>query len=301
MDAFLSHSSRNAAVATRVHGGLTGAGLTVWFDDHDIEVGALLRAGLQAAIEQARVLVLLWSRAAADSRWINSEWIMAVRLDRYVVPCTLDDTPLPQCLQPTVALPIGRLRPATVDTLVRAVRQAPRGRNRLGDVMRSESAALRDTIDTLARAQQAVTDQLGRRELARAAGIQQLLDVAMARATETYRFDPRIGSLHGYHLKNAYMVKHWDAIQAGRAPADPLLAQAERRFFETLWLDPTDPDALNGLGSILILERELDAAAFFVRAAIDAAKARGIDPYEAAESDLRLIEYYRSRSAAVRA
>jgi hypothetical protein len=36
-------------------------------------------------------------------------------------------------------------------------------------------------------------------------------------------------------------VRHWDAIQAGRAPTDPLLTQAEQRYFETLSIDPDDP------------------------------------------------------------
>ncbi len=45
----------------------------------------------------------------------------------------------------------------------------------------------------------------------------------------------------GYHQKNAYMLKHWDAIQAGRAPPDRLLQKAERYFFGALQADPTDP------------------------------------------------------------
>jgi hypothetical protein len=56
---------------------------------------------------------------------------------------------------------------------------------------------------------------------------------------------------------------------------------------------PTDPSALNGLGSILMV-RELDAAAFFVRAAIAAARKRGMAGYPAAEHDLALIERFRA-------
>jgi Flp pilus assembly protein TadD len=101
-----------------------------------------------------------------------------------------------------------------------------------------------------------------------------------------------IVNLAGYHLKNAYMLKHWDAIQAGRAPDDPLLAQAEQRFFETLAIDPTDPSALNGLGSILMYRRDLEAAEFFILAAIAQADRMRID-YPAAQHDLALVRRFK--------
>jgi hypothetical protein len=36
------------------------------------------------------------------------------------------------------------------------------------------------------------------------------------------------------------MIKHWDAIQVGRAPKDQLLDRAERYFFESLCVGPYD-------------------------------------------------------------
>ena len=47
------------------------------------------------------------------------------------------------------------------------------------------------------------------------------------------------------------MLKEWDEVQSGVAPKSALLDASERRFFETLAIDPTDPSALNGLGSVL--------------------------------------------------
>ena len=113
----------------------------------------------------------------------------------------------------------------------------------------------------------------------------------MNRALKVWPLDPMILNLAGYDLKNAYMVKHWDAIQAGRGPRDPLLDASEQRFFETLAIDPTDPSALNGLGSVLIFQRDLEAAEFFIRAALAKAKRKGI-PYPAAEQDLALVLRY---------
>lgn len=293
MDAFISHSSKNHALAAKVEAGLTSAGLEVWLDDSDIALGALLRAELQASIARCRVLVLLWSKAASASRWINAEWLTAYHLDTFIVPCTLDDTPLPQCLRANVALPIARFSKTVLGKLVRAVREAPASRNHLGRVMRSASLELKEAIAMLSQGQVLMTNQLSARTLAKAAEIQGLLDAAMANAVSLWPLDPVIVNLDGYHLKNAYMVKHWDAIQAGRAPADELLKRAERRFYEALSIDPTDPNALNGLGSVLILERELDAAEFFVTTAMAAAKARGMASYPAAEQDLKLIRYYK--------
>jgi hypothetical protein len=83
------------------------------------------------------------------------------------------------------------------------------------------------------------------------------------------------------------MIKHWEKIQVGRAPRDPLLLRGERYFFDALSVNPRDESAINGIGSILFYERELQAAAFFQRRAIELAKKSGGN-YEAAEQDLEL-------------
>ena len=171
MDAFISHSSKNRNLAAKVESGLAAAGLDVWLDDTDITLGALLRPELQTSIDRCRVLVLLWSKPASASRWINAEWLTAYHLDKFIVPCTLDDTALPQCLSPTVALPIARLSASALAKLVRAVRDAPASRNPLGPLMRSESRELKETIATIAEGQAAMTNQLGARKLAEAAEV----------------------------------------------------------------------------------------------------------------------------------
>jgi predicted dithiol-disulfide oxidoreductase (DUF899 family) len=254
-----------------------------------MRLGVLLGDELRDAILDCRVFVLLWSERAAKSRWVNSEWLMALHQDRFIVPCMLDETPLPQCLQNDVALPLPRLTKDAVRRLVREIHDAGDARTPLAPAMRSEPLELTFLIAGIDQRQRQMIEALGSEQY-KAASIQAALDEVMASARADWPLDPMIVNLDGFHLKNAYMLEHWGAIQAGRAPDDPLLDQAEWRFYETLSIDPTDPSALNGLGTILFFKRDLNAAEFFQVAAIAAAGAT----YPAAEHDLEMVRYFRA-------
>jgi Flp pilus assembly protein TadD len=103
---------------------------------------------------------------------------------------------------------------------------------------------------------------------------------------------PPAGHDAGGRRPRARRARGTGQFQPGRAPDDPLLAQAEQRFFETLAIDPTDPSALNGLGSILMYRRDLEAAEFFILAAIAQADRQNID-YPAAQHDLALVRRFK--------
>jgi TIR domain-containing protein len=291
-DAFISHSSQNWDAAGRLERELEDHGLSVWLDNSEIRLGQLLGPELQRSILDCGALVLLWSEAAAASRWVNSEWLMALHQEQLILPCVLDATPLPQCLGNTVRLDLRRQDPGAAALLARAIRDAPGMSTPLAPLMRSESQELREAIRRIVRGQAEMTNAL-LESVDAAAALQRRLDSEMEDAAARWPLDPMIVNLDGYHLKNAYMLAHWGAIQAGRAPADELLSRAEQRFFETLWIDPTDPSALNGLGSILLFERDLHAAEFFILAAIRAAERKGMSSYSAAEYDLTLVRRYK--------
>ena len=65
MNAFISHASKDAALAVRLEELLEEDGSMVWLDHSEIRLGVLLRKELQTAIKNSRVLILLWSKAAA--------------------------------------------------------------------------------------------------------------------------------------------------------------------------------------------------------------------------------------------
>jgi hypothetical protein len=295
--AFISHAGVDMATARTVEKALASAGVDSWLDDSDINVGALLRKELRGAIEASQAVVLLWSKAAAASRWVAAELLMAFHLDRFVVPCVLQGAPdLPQFLSGSVFLKIDKEDADALRRLCRQVQKSPRSRNELLRVEPYQDSDLKDTIRTLVQGQRAVIGLLDRDE-AKARDLQRTVDVAMRAAEAQWPFDPTILNLAGYHRKNGYMVAHWAEYCAGRFPKDPLLAEAERFFFDTLFVNPNDYSALNGIGNVLLFEGELQAAEFFVRKAIDCAAADGVE-YGEAKHDLQVISNRSGRTAA---
>ncbi len=295
MDAFISHASQDTALAKRLENELEARGLEVWVDTSELGLGVLLGPELQRSIRDSRALILLWSEPAAASRWVNTEWLSAFHQDKFIVPCVIDGTPLPQCLRNAVYLDLRRAADdaGALERLARTIRNARTGAAaRMAPVIRSEAPEVKKAIRDIAALQQEMTAFLDRRNPAAAEEVQLGLDGVMAQAEKIWPLEPMIVNLGGYHLKNAYMLRHWDAVQAGRAPEDPLLEQAERKFFEALSLDPTDPSALNGLGSILIFRRDLHAAESFILWGIAWAKQRGIS-YAAAERDLAMVRRFK--------
>jgi hypothetical protein len=292
---FISHASKDTAHAERIEKVLEKDGHDVWLDRSDIRLGVLLRDELQAAIRKSRAVVLVWSKAAAASRWVSAEILIAFHLKRFIVPCVVDTTPLPQFLDTTVYLNFLTSEKEALRSLRREIPKVPKSANPFLKMMSSQSADLQQAIQLIAHGQDVELQRLQQRDLKGARELHMVVDQAMKKAEKAWRLDLMILNLAGYHRKNAYMLKHWDAIQAGRPPKDVLLRRAEKFFFAALFVNPVDYSALNGLGSILILERELEAAEFFVRRAIAIAKKKKIS-YTAAEHDLALITHYKTQT-----
>lgn len=288
MDVLISHASKDSALATRIESHLEENGLKVWLDHSEIRLGVLLRKELATAIKDSRVLILLWSKAAAKSRWVKAELLTAFHRSKFILTVVRDNTPLPYFLQNTVYLKLRSRHSDWMERLCRAVRESPNKANDLLPMMSSQSLELQQTIQRIAEGQMEVTDSLGTQDLAGAKQKQQQTNAVMVDALKAWPKEPMVLNLAGYHHKNAYMVKHWAVLQAGRPPSDRLILKAERFFFESLSVTPNDFTALNGLGSLLILERDIESAEFFIRRAIALAKQNGSD-YPAAKHDLVMI------------
>jgi hypothetical protein len=293
---FISHSSATAAAAARIEQAFLAAGFDAWLDNSDLGLGVQLRPELYEAIRASRTMVLVWSEPASRSRWVSAEILTAFHMDRFILPCVTDETPLPQFFGRPVYLDMRNAGDAALARLVQAATDAPDSANPLPPLVTAPEPALVRACERLARGQARVNDALGKRRVAAAARAQQALDAPMADAEARWRFDLTVLNLGGYHRKNAYMVAHWDEIQAGRPPRDPILLDAERRFFDAALVHPNDLSAINGLASVLIFELELDIAAFFNDRALLLAQRAGAT-YDDAEQDKAMIAWMREQAA----
>jgi len=97
-DVFLSYAREDAGVVRALHAELTAAGFAVWYDA-DIAGGERYRDRIDAQIDAAKAVVVLWSKASVKSDWVISEASRAHRQNKLVPlrlpPLPSDEVPAP--------------------------------------------------------------------------------------------------------------------------------------------------------------------------------------------------------------
>jgi hypothetical protein len=95
---FISHSWDEKAQASELERALDAAGAEVWVDHREVRGGDNFPKRISDALGWCNTLLLLWSGRSATSSWVEQEWTNAVALRKSIIPCTLDETPLPSIL-----------------------------------------------------------------------------------------------------------------------------------------------------------------------------------------------------------
>lgn len=101
---FISHSSKDKAIARRIAEDLRTHGHWVWLDAWRIMVGQCIVREIEKGIEAADFVLLLLSNHAVESQWVNREWKAAywgeVNDDSIVVlPACIEQCRIPKLLQ----------------------------------------------------------------------------------------------------------------------------------------------------------------------------------------------------------
>ena len=103
-DVFLSHSSKDKPVVRAVAERLRNSGLTVWFDEWEIQLGDPIYSKVREGLERSRILILFMSRNGFGSDWATLEHQTILFTDplnrkRRFIPLRLDDGDIPVVLR----------------------------------------------------------------------------------------------------------------------------------------------------------------------------------------------------------
>jgi len=96
---FLSHTAADAGVATRIAADLRGRGIRVILPQEEIAPGDRIASKVAAAIGRSDSVVVLMSRDAAASHWVQRELQVARDQSRRIIPVIVGDVEVPESLR----------------------------------------------------------------------------------------------------------------------------------------------------------------------------------------------------------
>jgi len=99
---FISHASEDKSEARRLEEQLKAIGVEVWVDHNDVHGGDIFPIRISKALNWCDTLLLIWSNAALTSKWVELEWTSALNLNKTIIPCRIDETPIPAILSSSV-------------------------------------------------------------------------------------------------------------------------------------------------------------------------------------------------------
>lgn len=89
---FISHASKDNAVSKSLANCLRNDGMEIWIHYGKYEVNGELPRILKQAIDKCDAFVLLWSKEAIQSRCVKLECQTALKYNKKIIPCLLDET-----------------------------------------------------------------------------------------------------------------------------------------------------------------------------------------------------------------
>ena len=95
MKVFISHSWQNKSTAQIIAESLEKSA-EVWLDIRNLKPGDAIQPAIDQAMEQMDVVLVLWSKQAAESDGVDAEIRTAVKLKKKILPVLLEKTPIPE-------------------------------------------------------------------------------------------------------------------------------------------------------------------------------------------------------------
>ena len=103
-DAFISYSSHDSNVATRLEEELRQEGFVVWLDKREVLVGHNIVERVGLGISDSRFMIVLLSSSSIQSEWVKREWTTAYiteieSKDVVILPALVEPCSIPAVLQ----------------------------------------------------------------------------------------------------------------------------------------------------------------------------------------------------------
>ena len=92
---FISYSRKDLAFVERLAKKLRNAGLDVWYDLSDLEVGTRWGKEIQKAIQQSRYFIVVLSPNSTESEWVEREFLYADNHNLKIVPLVYKSCDMP--------------------------------------------------------------------------------------------------------------------------------------------------------------------------------------------------------------
>lgn len=92
---FISYSHHDFEMAKYINQGLRAAGIVTWFDHERLKPAAKFVREIEHAIENCGAFVVVMSKHARDSDWVENETLLALDRDRPIFTALIDDVRRP--------------------------------------------------------------------------------------------------------------------------------------------------------------------------------------------------------------
>ena len=94
MKVFISHSWEDKISVQKITDDLKSFGFDVWVDSEDLLPGSKIQNSIDEVLKYVSVVVLVWSKASSVSNNVMAEINTSIKLEKTIIPCSIDSTPL---------------------------------------------------------------------------------------------------------------------------------------------------------------------------------------------------------------